>query len=589
MAFDGIMMRALCHEFNTLLQGAKVDKVLQPERDEFILVLRVHDKQANSTITRKLLLSANPSAPRICLTQQQKENPAVPPKFCMLLRKHLQSAKFVSAEQPGLERVIVLNFMCKTELFETVTKKLIIEVMGRCSNIIFTDTNGRIYEAVRQTDLMAKGRTILPGVNYELPPRQDKIDISMSVCSLDKVMGTGIGRLDKFLTSHLLGVSPLIAREIVYRCTGRTDINIEEMTSIQKEECKHLIYALSERICRHEYSPTFLFAEKPIEYYCMDIQQYGNSAEKQCTKTCSEALELFYHEKAMHEYLHRVSADVLKVLSVMIARISRKIEAQRGELRQCDDAEKYKLYGDLITANLYQLQRGVGEVKLLNYYDKDLQECTISLDPMLSPVQNAQHYYKLYKKAQTARDILNQQIPKAIKELAYLKSVFEFTENAESVADISQIRQELVLQGYLQQHERKNNTKKETNLKITEFCSADGFTILAGKNNLQNDYITFKMAEKQDIWFHLKNYSGSHVLVLCKGENPPDTTLTQAAIIAATIGKRENIGKVEVDYTEIKNVKKPSGAKPGMVTYDKYKTAVVAPDQHLVRELIVKK
>lgn len=581
MAFDGIMMHALCDEINRTLAFAKVDKVLQPERDEIVLQFRTLDRQ-----TRRLLICANPSAPRICLTAQHKENPAVAPNFCMLLRKHLQSAKLLRAWQPGLERVIGLTFECKTELFETVTETLIIEVMGRCSNIIFTDCENRIYSAVRQTDLTAEGRRILPGVTYQLPPAQDKTDITAQNFTFDMLPDSG--RLDKQLAAHLLGLSPLIAREIAYLCTGRTDSDISAMTVEQKQVCTQTVQTLAAKIQSGAYSPVLLTAEKPVEYYCFDICQYTGAAQSQHVETCSEAVESFYREKAENEYMRRISADVTKTLSTLIARISRKIEAQRGELAQCDRADIYKLYGDILTSNLYCLRGGEREVTLTNYFAPEPEPCTIPLDPRLSPVKNAQHYYKLYRKAQTARQILRAQIPAAAEELVYLNGVLDFVQRASTPVEVAQIRSELIEQGYLR-GQRGVQKKKEPVYTFTRFLSTDGFTILAGKNNLQNDALTLKTAEKRDIWFHVKNYSGSHVIVVCDGKTPPDSTLTQAAVIAATMGKKDLSGKIEVDYTEVKNVKKPNGAKPGMVTYETYKTAVVEPDERLIHELIVKK
>lgn len=576
MAFDGIMMRALCNEINCMLAGYRVDKVVQPERDEIVLQFR----------SRRLLISANPSAPRICLTEQHKENPSVAPNFCMLLRKHLLSAKLLRARQPGLERVMMLEFECKTELFETVTETLIIEVMGHCSNIIFVDCENRICGAVRQTDLTAEERRILPGIPYQLPPAQDKTDITIQNFSFDLLEGTG--RLDKQLSAHLLGFSALVAREIAYRCTGQTDTDISVMTFAQKQACCDAVQALAKKINTDEFCPILLVSHKPTEYYCFDICQYSGAVEKQYPKSCSQAVEAFYREKAEGEYLRRISADIMKTLSTLIARISRKIEAQRGELRECARADIYKLYADILTSNLYCLHGGDKEVTLMNYFSDEPEPCTIPLDPQLSPVKNAQRYYKLYRKAQTARQVLQQQIPAGIEELTYLNGVADFIQRATSPTEVSQIRTELAAQGYLRAG-KATKQKKEPAYTFAQFVSDDGFTILAGKNNLQNDALTLKMAEKQDIWFHIKGYAGSHVVVFCAGKIPPDKTLTQAAIIAATMGKKGLSGKVEVDYTEIKNVKKPNGAKPGMVTYNTYKTAVVEPDEQLIHELIVKK
>ena len=599
MAFDGIMVRAICSELNRLLCNAKVDKVAQPQKDEVVLTFRGIDPATHTNVQRKLLLSANPAAARICLTQQNKENPSVAPNFCMLLRKHLSSARFLSARQPGLERVVVLDFECRTELFETVIKHLIFEVMGRYSNVILADAEMKILDALRQTDLSDDKRRILPGVVYEMPPAQQKEDLLQITDVAQVLTFLDEGRLDRYLCATFLGMSPLVAREIALGCCGQTDAPVSSLTAEERSLCCRRLNELALRIRNEQFCPVFIKSHvadragqaKPIEYYCFDIEQYDGTADKDYPETCSQAIELFFEEKSRREYFTRASADIRKVLNTVIARLSRKVEHQKGELFDCQRSQTDKLYGDLLTANLYLVHGGEREITVVNYYDPAMKECRIPLDPTRTAVQNAQLYYRRYKKAQTAQKVLEEQIPLALHEITYLNGVLESLDHAQSLTDIAQIREELVRQGYLHLRAKKTGRqpKKEPSYFPAEFRSTDGFVIYAGRNNLQNDYLTLKMAEKHDIWFHIKNYSGSHVVVCCNGKTPPAQTLTQAAVIAATMGKDADGAKVEVDYTEVKNVKKPNGARPGMVVYDPYQTAVVRPDPALIDELIVKK
>ena len=569
MALDGLAVHALVYEISALLSGGKVDKIFQPERDKIIISIRNQNK------SQKLLLSVNPQGARVNITEKSYENPIVAPNFCMLLRKHLQPSRLVSVTQPDYERIIVFTFECQTELFDVVEKKLVVEIMGHFSNIIFVDENGLIIDALRQVDYTTSSkRQVLPSLRYELPPKQNK---EIFADDFSDLCFTADIRADKYLTDKYLGFSPLISRELVYLATGQTDTLICEMTPAQQNKFIFSLKSLNESLVMNRYYPCVVFDGNPIEFYFRPINQYGiKSVVKQCD-TFSEAIDIYYAEKDEIEHVKRLSGDILKVLSNAQSRIVKRIEAQRSDIADCEKALKYKEMGDLITANIYLLKQGMGSALLTDYSKEPPEEMIIELDKSLTPSKNAQKYYKKYKKAVTAIEILNVQIPEAERELVYLESVFEELVRAKTSQDVDEIRSELVESGYIKKGQSKKNQKKSKvyNPKIQSVTSKDGFTIYIGKNNLQNDYLTLRMADKHDIWFHTKDYPGSHVVVAACGQTIPDSTLTEAAEIAAKNSKAGTGGTVSVDYTEIKNVKKRPGEKPGMVIYTSYKTASI--------------
>jgi len=569
MALDGLAVHALVNELSSLLSGGKVDKIFQPERDKIVINIRNQNKN------QKLLLSVNPQGARVNITEKSYENPIVAPNFCMLLRKHLQPSRLISVTQPGFERIIIFTFECQTELYDIVDKKLIVEIMGHFSNIIFVDDKDLIIDALRQVDYTTSSkRQVLPSLRYELPPKQDKQIFTGGVTS--SAFSVEL-RADKYLTDTYMGFSPLISRELVYSSTGQTDTRLCDMTQSQREKFMFSLGLLKDSLDQNNYMPCVVFDGKPIEFYFRQINQYGLKALIKQFSTFSEAIEAFYEEKDEIEHVKRLSGDILKVISNAQNRISKKIEAQRSDIADCEKALKFKDMGDLITANIYCLKQGQESAVLTDYTKDPPKETVVELDKSLSPSKNAQRYYKKYKKAVTAIEMLNIQIPEAERELVYLDSVFEELVRAKSSADVDEIRSELIESGYIKKGQSKKNVKKPKAYtpKIQSVKSKDGFTIYIGKNNLQNDYLTLRMSDKHDIWFHTKEYPGSHVVVAATGETVPDSTLTEAAEIAAKNSRAGTGGTVAVDYTEIKNVKKQPGGKPGMVIYTTYKTAYI--------------
>jgi len=583
MPIDGITVTAVTHELSRVCADAKVEKVVQPEKDEVVLWLHCPNGGEMGKNLR-LLLSANPSRPKIHFSSASRENPLVAPNFCMLLRKHLMGSKIISVTQPPFERSVEITFEARTELYETVRRKLILEIMGRSSNLIFTDGEGKIYDLLRPVDITTSSKRIMvPGALYSPPPAQEKTVLSDdSIASLD--LDT-----EKQLSQHLLdtykGFAPLICREIAFRSSGSVDVRCDDLTNAQKDNVKELLHRILSSVSSGEFKPQILWRESPFDVYCFDILQYGSAVRSEKFDSISSALDGFFAEKDKAEHLKRSSDDILKLLTNIHSRVSRKIVARTKDIEESKKADKYRVYGDLIYANMGLIQPGVRTARVIDYCSEDMREVEIPLDPALSPQRNAQRYYKLYKKAQTTREILSKELPAAKDELRYIESVFESLVFAQTASDFAQIREELRSQGYIKS-QPKGASRKLPAAKPLEYRSSEGAKILVGKNNLQNDQLTLRTAAKNDYWFHVKNYPACHTVLFSSETEVTDVSLEEAAIIAASHCKAAKAGqKIEVDYTLIRNVKKPQGAKPGMVIYDNYKTAYVAPDGELCRRL----
>ncbi len=578
MAFDGLVVRALAQELNEKLNGARLDKVYQPESDELLLLF--HSPQGAYKVT----LSANASIPRIALTDKTKENPMVAPMFCMLLRKHLTSAHLLSVRQPGLERMLLFDLETRNELGDQVTKTLIIEVMGRHSNIILVDESGRIADSIKRIDFsVSSKRQILPGLPYEMPPAQEKID--PLTCGLDGFLETlatvtETERLDKAILSRFQGISPLIAREISFRATGQTDTTCEDFSYSRQLDVATVMHQMFSSISTGSFSPCYLSdAEtgKLMEFSAITISQYEKAAIVHPEESMGELVNRFYFERDKKERMTRRSADLSKIVSNHIERAAKKLERLLAELSDTEQKEQWKEYGELITANIYQIEKGMENIRVQNYFDETLPMVVIPLDSTLSPSANAQRYYKKYNKAKIAAIEVSKQIDLTREELDYLETVEETLSRAETTADLSQIGDELAGQGYIRRRQDPKR-KKEQPAAPVKLKTKDGFQLYAGKNNRQNDYLTCKLAQNKDLWFHTKNIPGSHVVLKYEQDRPfTDEAITEAASLAAFLSKAKDSDNVPVDYTEIKNVKKPSGSKPGFVIYTTNQTAYVTP------------
>lgn len=585
MALDGAFLACLRRELIAALPDARVDKIYQPEREELIIALRYRGG------AERLYLSAHAAAPRIHFTKETPENPAQPPMFCMLLRKRLTGGRLTAIRQEGLERALYLDFDCINELGDPVRLTLAVEMMGRHSNIILIGEDGIIIDAIKRIyPDMSSVRPVLPGMRYEAPPAPaGRFDLSRHTPDeLSAAVKDGKDApLSKALLALSQGLSPLSCREIAYRACGGLDPQVSELTAAEWTKLTDCIRRTRDAIT--EGGVPYLVTKpdgSPLEYSFQPIIQYGLDARGQEMPSFSALLDVFYARRAAAERIRAHSHDLLRVLTSAADRVTRKLANQRRELADAADRDTLRLYGDLINANMHLILQGADTAEVVNYYDENCATITIPLDPALSAAANARRYYKLYRKAQTAEEMLTQRIATGEAELAYIDTVFDALSRAGNLRELDELRTELEEQGYLRR--QKNAPKKKpAPLKPLAFRSDDGFTILVGRNNLENDRLTLRTAKGSDFWFHTKNIAGSHVIVLCEGQTPPDRTLEQAAILAATHSKAADSAQVPVDYAPARYVKKPSGAKPGMVIYTDNRTAYVNPDPLLAARLRV--
>lgn len=577
MAFDGVMMHYVKEEIKSVALDARVSQIHQPNRDELVIALRT--KNGN----KKLLVSSRANSPRICFTEHSIENPATPPMLCMLLRKRLGGAKLVDVRQIELERIMFLDFIATNELGDKVKLTLCVEIMGKYSNIILIDENDNIVDALKRVDFtMSTQRLVLPNIKYELPPKQDKLCILE--CSgrdiVEKAINTPAEmRLSKALLSAMQGVSPIITRELEYMVG--VDSN-RELTVIDKLKLIEKVDKLKEYIVSGEKSPTMMIKPegKPFDISFMDIMQYGEMASKKRFLDFSTLLDSFYYERDKAERMKVKGQDLLRLCSNIQDKLCRKIAVQEKELKDSLNRDKLRKKGDLLQANMYKMVRGQSFIDVEDYYDNN-KIVRIKLSPTLNPSQNVQKYYKDYRRAKTREEMLTVQIAKAKAELQYISAVQESLGRAESERELTEIRQELVDEGYLKNRNPKVRNKALKLLPPKEYTSSDGFTIYVGRNNKQNDKLTLKTARNYDMWLHTKDIPGSHVIIVSDNREITDTAILEAASLAAYNSKAKESDNVPVDYTIVKNVSKPSGAKPGMVIYVNNKTVYVTPKESI--------
>lgn len=577
MSFDGFVTRCVTEELVQKIIGGKIDKVYQPEKDEIILSVRTVSGNY------RLLLSASASNPRVHLTEVKRENPMTPPMFCMLLRKQLGGAVITAVKQNKFDRVVKIEAETRNEMGDLCTRSVIIEIMGRHSNIILTDENDKILDSAKHIDFTVSAvRQILPGMEYELPPSQDKEEATEVKATelMEKLAAMPEDTLlDKFLLSDIMGMSPLLAREIVYRFAGNT-----RLMKCEADCAAFIIHTVDflKKICDGEYTPTLitdLKEKKPVDFSCVKLNQYEGAYESEEYSSVSRAIDLYYEIRSRREHMNRRSAALLKLVHNNIERCTKKIAMHKENINSAKNRDKYKIYGDLVTANLYRIKYGDSCVKVQNFYSENGEEIEISLKADISPSQNAQRFYKRYNKAKATEKFASEQLKIAEDERYYLQSVADSLEKADTTTELDEIRQELINEGYLSVRgmSKKKNVKKSEPIRI---ISVDGYEILIGRNNRQNDELTIKTSFSTDLWFHTKDIPGSHTVVKTRGTGEaPESTMLQAARLAAFHSKAKDSSKVPVDYTLIKNVKKPNGAKPGMVIYDKYNTVYVDPSE----------
>lgn len=576
MPFDAVFLSAVVQELQPLL-GSRVDKLQQPARDTVLLHLRGREGGG------KLLLSANVNRPRIHLTQAAFENPAQPPMFCMLLRKHLTGGRLAAVTQPKAERSVSLTFDCTDELGIPCQKKLVLELMGRNSNLILTGADGRILDCLRRVDFeMSEQRQVLPGLFYRDPPRQDKrIPQETDEAQLLALVRAAepSRRLDKWLLDTFAGISPLISRELCFGFTGETDTPIGGLLP------EALAAYLAREFAPTCFTPVLLCKDGvPAEFSYREIRQYGDYMQACVCGSFSALLDRFYTQTDRTDRMRQKSQTMRKTVTTLHERVLRKLEHQRKEREATLDREQLRRTGDIVTANLHAITRGQTLLRAENFYEADAPEIEIPLKPELSPQQNAARFYKDYAKAKTAEKVLTQQLAQGEQEAEYLAAVLDELSRAESEADLAEIRQELESGGYVRPADRKKQPKLPQS-KPMEFLSSDGYRIFVGRNNRQNDLLSLKTARKDDLWLHIQKFHGTHVIIACAGVRPPDQTVTEAAMLAAYFSQAKNGQNVPVDITQVRNLRKPNGAKPGMVVYDRYQTVIVTPDAALAESL----
>lgn len=578
MALDGIFLRHIKTEFESTLLDARVSQVYQPNRDELIINLRTFDGN------KRLLLSTRADSPRVGITQYAVENPDKPPMFCMLLRKRLTGGKLTAIRQPDLERMLFFDFDCVNELGDKVRLTLAAEIMGKHSNVVLIDGDGVIVDALKRVDVtLSSKRLVLPSLIYEMPPSQDKLSIETEDTDelLKAIEFHPEARLDKAILNTLTGVSPIICRELSYAATSAPDTNKDLMSKDEWQALKTALDSLKDEVINPKsYAVTLKNAQgKLFDFAFMPVEQYGDSAQRYEYDSFCEALDAFYHTRESAERMRVKSHALSKLVSNNIERLSRKISVQKVELEKCQDREILRQKGDLIGANMHIIKKGAPFADVVNFYDESGAIIRIALDVTKSPQQNAQKYYKDYAKAKTADKMLRVQIENSAEELAYFETVADEISRAESEHDLSAIRQELIAEGYLKQNKGEKNNKKPQKLKpdFREFETSDGFKVLVGRNNRQNDLLTLKTAGKNDLWFHTKDIPGSHTVIITEGKELPDSSIYEAAQIAAYFSKAKDSSQVPVDYTLIRRVSKPQGAKPGKVIYTDQHTLYVTP------------
>ncbi len=581
MALDGIFLSKVKNELREKAVGLRVDKVNQPTRDEVILGLR--GKGCNY----KLLLCVRADSPRFHFTSHNIDNPPVPPMFCMLLRKHLTGAMIKDVRQHENDRIIFIDFDATNEIGDRVELTIVMEIMGKYSNMILL-SGEKIIESMKRVDFTTSSvRQILPGLQYALPPQQDKL--SIETASIDSILDRILSFREKSLSSAVLnsiqGISPIVAREIAHK-TAFEDLQVSYLSN---ELIDNLKVVLEEFYSEISNNTVYMLCEengKPKDMSVTDIRQYGDLLNVKIYESPAELLDDFYFERDRINRINHRGHELIKLLNNLIERTSRKLSLQREELKRCEDKDTLRLYGELILANLYRLTKGVTFYEVENYYD-NCEVIKIPCNPALSPTENQKKYYKDYRKAQTAEKMLAKLIEDGENEIIYLESVLDELSRADTDSEISAIRLELQNGGYIKNIKSKKQ-KPPKELPPIEFMSSDGFKILVGRNNIQNDKLSLKTAAKNDMWLHTQKIPGSHVIIVGDGKEISDDSIEEAAVIAAYYSKAKDSSLVPVDYTRVKALKKPNGAKAGMVIYHEYWTIITNPDKELVEKLRVK-
>ena len=570
MAFDAGVLHGVVWELNQILTEGKVEKITQPDGEEINILMRSRGEN------HRLVIRAGANLPRISLSSQSKESPSTPPMFCMLLRKHLGGAKLLRVTQEGYERVARLSFSGYDEMGYPQEKHLVVEIMGKYSNLLLLDGNDKILAVLHAVDFSSSRlRQLLPGMIYELPPKQDKFP------PLEETQEEFYARFDqadatlpcdRWVVNTYLGTSSQVARELSFLASGGIDTPLYR---VDKEVLWQVFSCWFERVKRDEYTPSLMCDGEgsPLDFCYAPLTYFGAGSITTSFDTFGGLLDACYGAKEKRDRMRRRAADLWGIVERSEARIRKKLALQQEELQESEQGEKWQRMGDLLTANLWRVKRGDTCLVTEDFYEEIPTQVEIPLDTRLSPAANAQRYYKWYTKAKHAKENLTIQMDKSRDELAYLESVRTFLESAETEVDLTEIREELYRAGYASRM-KGYSSPKQIKLRPMEFTSPSGYRVLVGRNNMQNDALTFRTASKGDLWFHVKEMPGSHVILFCDGEEPPAEDYTYAATLAATYSAAKGNG-IAVDYARVRYVKKPPSSKPGYVTYTTHYTAYV--------------
>ena len=578
MSLDGIVLNNICLELKNTLIDCKVDKVYQPEKDEIHLNIRT--RGANL----RLLISASSNNPRVYFTEFTKDNPQNPPMFCMLLRKHIQGGRIIDVEQISLERILKISIESMNELGDMTVKELIIEIMGKHSNIILLDrASEKIIDSIKRVPIsISSVRQLLPGLIYTAPPSQDKAyPVNIEKDDFLKLLNNSDEMfVYKFLYQHFIGLSPLISKEICLLSNIDNFLKLSDLSERDKED----LFAKFKEVYIHVksgvYMPTLIKDESDyniVAFSSVDLKQFPG-LPKVHFESISKLLDYYYLTRDKLDRIKQRSNDLKKSITIKLDRALNKLAKQEREILDAEARDKFKVYGELITANIYQLEKGQEEVELDNFYTANYEKVKVTLNKNLTPSENAQKYFKKYNKLKTAYAVVSKELIKTKEEVNYLEHILLALETSTEVEELDEIREELIKEGYFKRSNKKGCKKQiKTTSEPHHYKSSDGFDIYVGKNNKQNDYLTLRFASKEDIWLHTKVIPGSHVIIKSEGREVPENTILEAAYLSGFYSKGKMSSNVPIDYTERKNVRKPNGAKPGMVIYDTNNTIYITP------------
>ncbi len=570
MPLDAVTLHALTRELRAGAAGARIDRVQQPEKDVLLLTLRTHEGN------RRLLLSASVSGARVQFTSQSFENPAEPPMFCMLLRKHLVGARIRAIEQPDMERMLLFRLGTRDEMGDESERTLAVELIGRSANVVLVGPDGRIVDCLRRMEYGGEGRAMLPGMIYRLPPRQEKSPFfgcpEEELAARLSALESG-AELDRELLSRFSGLSPLICRELAYRSRG--DIALLKENAL----------ALRETVAAGDFVPTLVSLDGVLrDFSFMAINQYGPGTQNERFEDFSSLMDAFYARRDREESRRRRSRELLRSVRAAHERLERKLAIQRRELSETAGREEIRRRAELITANIYRLRKGQSELVCEDYFTEGCPEIRIALDPLKTPQQNAAALYKDFSRKKAAEEHLTGLIAEGEKQSEYLSAVLSEIERAETERDLADIRRELLETGYLKKAHAARSERSRPQAPL-RFLSSDGFEILVGRSNIQNDELTFRTARRTDVWLHTQHIHGSHVILRTDGAEPPQRTLAEAASLAAYYSQGRGAGKIPVDWTQVRHVKKPSGSLPGAVLYTDYATLMAESSEELAEKL----